>query len=113
MRKGLAFLLLSACASGALGHGSGVSVLSVRAEVRPSAVLKLEGNTPQLVISDTDIERGYIDIPAAALLRMTAGKFLPLIFVDGVPLASVGGVYRFPLSAQSERVVPVTLGIEL
>jgi hypothetical protein len=112
MRKTLLFAAcLSVCGT-AMAHGNSVSVLMVRAEVRPSAVLKLEASLPQLVISAADIERGYVDIPAAALLRMTAGKFRPLIFLDGVPLISDGGAYRFQLPGE-RSVVPVTLGIEL
>jgi hypothetical protein len=113
MRNGLLFVLLSVSGS-VMAHGNAVSVLAVRAEVRPSAVLKLEASTPQLVISAADIERGYVEIPAAALLGMTAGKFRPLIFIDGAPLASEGGVYRFRLPERAAPgVMPVTLGIEL
>jgi len=100
----------------AMAQGSSVGVLMVRAEVKPSAVLKLEARMPQLVISAADIARGYVEIPASALLNLTAGKFRPLVYLDAVPLAADGGTYRFQLAdkaAPGRRVVPVTLGIEL
>jgi hypothetical protein len=116
-------VLAAACLAGlslstgaALAHGNAVGTLMVRAEVQPSAVLKLEARTPQLVISAADLERGYVEIPLGALLKLTAGKFRPLIFLDEIELKSDGAAYRFELAekvAPGARVVPVTLGIEL
>ena len=112
MRKGFTFSVLSLFASAAMAHGNAVTVLTVSAEVRPaSAALRLEASTPQLVINAADIARGYVDIPAAALLRLTAGKFRPLVHLDGLPLAPVSGSYRFALG--KHRPAPVTLGIDL
>jgi hypothetical protein len=116
MRRAFLIAGLSLCATAAMAHGNSVSVLAVRAEVRPSAVLKLEANTPQLAITAVDLARGYVEIPLAALLKLTAGKFRPLVFLDSTELKSEGGAYRFDLSgkvAPGVRTVPVTLGIEL
>jgi hypothetical protein len=110
------FSALMACATGAMAHGSSVSVLMVRAEVRPSAALKFEARTAQFALSAADLAQGYIEIPAAALLSLTAGRFRPLVFLDSIPLADYGGAYRLDLAgkiAPGRRVVPVTLSIEL
>ena len=115
MRSRFLFAALTLCTGAALG-GNAVDVLMVRAEVRPSAVLKLEARTLHVVVSAADIARGYVEIPAAALLNLTAGKFRPLVYLDAVPLHAEGGAYRFTLAdkvAPGRRVVPVTLGIEL
>jgi hypothetical protein len=116
MRSVFLCAALSFCTGTAMAQGSSVGVLMVRAEVKPSAVLKLEARTPQLVISAADLARGYVEIPAAALLNLTAGKFRPLVYLDAVPLAAERGSYRFQLADKvtpGRRVVPVTLGIEL
>jgi hypothetical protein len=103
-------------ATAAMAHGNSVGVLMVRAEVKPSAVLRFEAKTPQLVISAADIAQGYVEIPAAAFFNLSAGKFRPLVFLDSIELKSDGGVYRFELAGKlgpGHRLVPVTLGIEL
>jgi len=61
-------------------------VITVKASVQPSAVLKYDFKTRQLSVTAEDIARGYIDLPASALLSVNAGKLAPLIVVDFVPV---------------------------
>src|SRR2546426_2782337 len=82
----LAFALcLALAASPAAAAESGkkaFGVITVKASVQPSAVLK----TRQLSVTAEDIARGYIDLPASALLSVNAGKLAPLIVVDFAPV---------------------------
>ena len=114
---GLRWLLVPAMAFGvssAMAHGNASGVLSVSAEVRPTAVLKLRAVSSGIAIKGLDLSRGYVEIPAEALLNMTAGKIRPLLFLDSVPLSSERGTYRFDLSGKAASgAAPVILGIEL
>src|SRR2546426_777053 len=86
----LAFALcLALAASPAAAAESGkkaFGVITVMANVQPSVVVKYEFKTLQLSVTGEDIARGYIDLPASALLSVNAGKLAPLIVVDFVPV---------------------------
>ena len=61
-------------------------VITVMANVQPSVVVKYEFKALQRRVTAEDIARGYIDLPASALLSVNAGKLAPLIVVDFVPV---------------------------
>ena len=61
-------------------------VITVTADLQPSGVFKYEFKTLQLSLTAEDIARGYIDLPASALLSVNAGKLAPLIMVDFAPV---------------------------
>jgi len=61
-------------------------VITVMANVQPSVVVKYEFKALQRSVTAEDIARGYIDLPASALLSVNAGKLAPLIVVDFVPV---------------------------
>ncbi len=86
----LAFALcLALAASPAAAADSGkkaFGVITVTANLQPSAVFKYELKTRQLSVTAEDIARGYIDLPVSALLSVNAGKLAPLIVVDFVPV---------------------------
>ena len=97
-----------------MAHGNS-AVLMVRAEVRPSAALKFEAKTSEFAITEADLAQGYLEIPADALLRLTAGKFQPLLFLDSMPLRREGASYRFDLG-DNDKLAPtrrVVLRVEL
>lgn len=101
----------------AMAHGNAIGVLSVSAEVRPTVVLQTRSVSAGIVITALDVSRGYVEIPADALLNMTAGKIRPLLFLNAVPLRSEGGAYRFDLPGRAATggggAGPMILGIEL
>ena len=86
----LAFALcLALAASPAAAAESGkkaFGVITVMANVQPSVVVKYEFKALQRSVTAEDIARGYIDLPASALLSVNAGKLAPLIVVDFVPV---------------------------
>ena len=86
----LAFALcLALAASPAAAAESGkkaFGVITVMANVQPSVVVKYEFKGLQRSVTAEDIARGYIDLPASALLSVNAGKLAPLIVVDFVPV---------------------------
>jgi hypothetical protein len=98
--------VLSGAGGFAAARGSANDVVMVRAEVRPSAVLKFEVQSPELKISDADIEIGFIDIAAGTLFRMSAGRLKPVITVEfpgdgderSVELRPEAGSYRLKLA---------------
>ena len=54
--------------------GPGFAVLSVRALVSPTVVLKFQSSTVQISVSDEDIARGYLDVPGDYRLTVNSGK---------------------------------------
>jgi len=92
------------CAS-VFARGSVTDVVMVRAEVRPSAVLKFEVQSHELKISDADIQIGFIDIAADTLFKMSAGRLKPVITVEfpedgsgrAVEIRPEAGSYRLKL----------------
>jgi len=86
----LAFALwLALAASPAAAAESGkkaFGVITVMANVQPSVVVKYEFTALQRSVTAEDIARGYIDLPASALLSVNAGKLAPLIVVDFAPV---------------------------
>jgi hypothetical protein len=93
------------CGSSA-ARGGANDVVMVRAEVRPSAVLKFEVQSPELRISDADIEIGFVDIAAGSLFKMSAGRLKPVITLEfpgdgdgrSVELRPEAGSYRLKLA---------------
>jgi hypothetical protein len=77
--------LLAIAPALAIQAGSGLAVLSVDAEVKPSAAFKLELKTAQLTVRDADVALGYIDLPASTLFRMSTGRFRPTVLLDFSP----------------------------
>lgn len=69
----------------AIPAGSGFAVLSVDAQVKPSAAFKLELKSAQLSINDADVARGYIDLPEGSRLSMSVGRFRPTVLLDFSP----------------------------
>jgi len=61
-------------------------VITVTANLQPSAVIKYEFKALQLRATAEDIARGHLDLPASLLLSVNAGRLAPLIVVDFVPV---------------------------
>ena len=61
-------------------------VITVTANLQPSAVIKYEFKALQLSATAEDIARGHLDLPASLLLSVNAGNLAPLIVVDFVPV---------------------------
>src|SRR2546425_13215284 len=78
----LAAFTAAAAESGKKAFG----VITVMANVQPSVVVKYEFKGLQHSVTAEDIARGYIDLPASALLSVNAGKLAPLIVVDFAPV---------------------------
>ena len=117
---------LAAAALAAAGGGAVFEPLHVSATVRPSAVLRLEARAANVSVSESDIARGYLDVPADALLRIDTGRLRPQVAAElppeGGPFSSVevlttaALVYRFTFSAKvtpGSYRVPLTLSIGL
>jgi len=77
--------LLAIAPSLAIPAGSGLAVLSVGVEVKPSAAFRLEPKTAQLAISDADVAVGYIELPHSSRLSMSTGRFRPTVVLDFSP----------------------------
>ena len=77
-----AFPAAAAAESGKKAFG----VITVTANLQPSAVIKYEFKALQLSATAEDIARGHIDLPASLLLSVNAGRLAPLIVVDFVPV---------------------------
>jgi len=84
---GLALCLALAAFPAAAESGKkAFGVITVTADLQPSAIVKYEFKTLQISVTAEDIARGYIDVPASALLSVNAGKLAPLIMVDFAPV---------------------------
>jgi hypothetical protein len=118
-----AALLASAPAA---GEGASASALAVSAEVKPSAVLRLQARTGSVAITEADIARGYVDVPAGALLSIDTGRLRPQVVADVPPgpgpfrsveiRAAAAPVYRFNFSDKAtpgSYGVPITVTIAL
>ncbi len=68
---------------------SAFNVLTVTAQVQPSAVLRYEASSAPLTVTPEDILRGYIDVPRASLLAVNAGMLTPSVIVDFTPVAGL------------------------
>jgi hypothetical protein len=57
----------------ALGGGGGMrmAIMMATAEVRPSASFAFVAAMPDFTIGEADIKRGYVEMPAASLLKMS------------------------------------------
>jgi hypothetical protein len=63
----------------ALGGGSRSAVLAVVVTVRPSATFRLESRRLEVAVSEEDIARGYVDLPASSVLSVDVGRLHPVI----------------------------------
>jgi hypothetical protein len=77
--------LLAIAPAPAIQAGSGLAVLSVDVEVKPSAAFKLELKTAQLIIRAADVALGYIDLPASSLFSMSTGRARAAVLLDFSP----------------------------
>lgn len=89
MRLVLSFLAIAAAVLVApfAAQGGGVSMgfLGVSAVMQPSAVLTLDFQPLSFSISAEDIERGYIDLPAASVLTVSSGRIVPQVVLEFDP----------------------------
>jgi hypothetical protein len=83
----IAFLGLLAALSpaGAETGQKAFGLITVVANVQPTAVLKFQFTTVQLNVTAEDIARGYIELPVSSLLSVNAGKLVPNVVVDFTP----------------------------
>jgi len=65
--------------------GDAIGIVAVSAVVQPSALVKFELQPTGLVVSQADIARGYIEIPAGSFLRVNAGRIVPALVLDFSP----------------------------
>jgi len=63
-----------------------VGFLGVRASVQPSAAVKLDFKSTQIVVTDGDISRGYVELPASSVVSVQAGGLVPEIVMDFTPM---------------------------
>jgi hypothetical protein len=77
--------LFATGASVAIAAGSRLAALSVAVQVKPSATFKLHLNNAQLDISNADVARGYIELPAGSRLSMSTGRIRPTVLFDFSP----------------------------
>lgn len=59
-----------ACLPSPAMAGTGMSIVSVRAVVRPATAMKFEFESSKLHITEEDIARGYIDVPGTSHLTI-------------------------------------------
>lgn len=76
-----------AAAAPAAGQRKAPAILHVSAEVRPSALLRLEARPASVAVTDADIARGYLEVPAAALLSLETGRIRPTVTAEVPPEA--------------------------
>jgi hypothetical protein len=57
----------------------------VGVHVKPSAAFKLDVSNAQLDISNADVARGYIELPAGSRLSMSTGRIRPTVLLDFLP----------------------------
>lgn len=58
----------------AVEAGQSVGIISVRATVSPTVVMKFESSSMQLSVTERDIERGYIDVPGTFRLTLNGDR---------------------------------------
>ena len=78
-------MLFAMGAGVAIAAGSRFAVLSVGVHVKPSAAFKFDLSKAQLDISNADVARGYIELPAGSRLSMTTGRIRPTVLLDFSP----------------------------
>jgi hypothetical protein len=75
----------------AVQAGPGAAVVSVRATVSPTVVMKFESGSTKLSVTEEDIARGYIDVPGASRLTLNSDRSaqqLANLSIDYEPNAS-------------------------
>jgi hypothetical protein len=104
----LAVLLASFAAAQPASATTTGGFLNVRAEVRPSAVLRVEARAAEIRISEADVARGYVDVPAAGVVHVEAGGVIPVAVLDFDPSS---GPFRSVSIAGSPGPLTYRLGI--
>ena len=84
-----AAVLLLVLAFGAPAAGSRLAVLAIVVTVQSGAMFRLESRRLEVVVSEEDIARGYVDLPASSVLSMDVGRFHPIIVAQLEPLDTV------------------------
>ncbi len=89
----VAALLIAAIASArpALA-GSASATLQVSVTVQARALLKVEAEPASLLLTETDIRRGYVDLPAASRISVRTNSptgYLLAFEVGGAPIENV------------------------
>jgi hypothetical protein len=65
--------------------GDAIGIVAVSAVVQPSALVRVELLPTQFAVSEADIERGSIEIPAGSFVRVNAGRIVPAVVLDLSP----------------------------
>lgn len=69
----------------AQGGGVSMGFFNVSAVVQPSAILSLDFKPLSFSISEADMARGYIDVPAASVLSVSSGRIVPQVVLEFDP----------------------------
>ena len=91
-----AAVLLLVLAFDALAGGSRSAVLAIVVTVRPSATFRLESRRLEVAVSEEDIARGYVDVPASSVLSVDVGRLHPVIVAQ---LEAAESRFRSPTGA--------------
>lgn len=83
-----AAVLLLVVAFGAQAGGSRFAVLAIVVTVQPSATFRLDSRLLEVTVSEEDIARGYVDLPASSVLSMDVGRLHPIIVAQLEPVES-------------------------
>jgi hypothetical protein len=62
--------LLALGFSGTVLAGSTSATMSVRVQVQARTLLNVESQPPSLVLTETDLARGYVEVPAVSRIRV-------------------------------------------
>lgn len=63
-------VLLALCVSGTVLAGSTSAVMSVRVQVQARTLLNVESQPSSLVLTEADLARGYVEVPAVSRIRV-------------------------------------------
>lgn len=91
----------------AVGATTG-AVLQVRAEVRPSVVLRIETRDAEIRVSEADVARGYVDVTAGGVVQVETGRAVPAAVLEFDPS---GGPFRSVAIGGSSGQLTYRLGI--
>jgi len=102
-----AAVLLLVVAFGAPAAGPS-AIFAIVVTVQSSAMFRLESRRLEVVVSEEDIARGYVDLPASSVLSMDVGRFHPIIVAQLEPRETV---FR-SIEIQDEPTVVATSVLE-